>query len=97
MKGKWPGHGGPKGATPISQVLACALPHMRMSQAAVTLRQSFNQWENYTLLLEYCACVLLEPMLMRNPVKEVRVILVFCVSQKTKEHSLDSFSYRALS
>lgn len=26
MKGKWPGHGGPKGATPISQVAYPSLP-----------------------------------------------------------------------
>ena len=33
MKGKWPGHGGPKGATPISQVPYPSPPH----SAAVVL------------------------------------------------------------
>ena len=45
MKGKWPGHGGPKGATPISQVLCpCRPSHARMPlQAAVTC----SQWEAF--------------------------------------------------
>ena len=34
MKGKWPGHGGPKGATPISQVLAQGLPATRACRTA---------------------------------------------------------------
>ena len=102
MKGKWPGHGGPKGATPISQVLSRALPatcacRCRLLSHSFSISMSGKTECSIWRGLCMCPKVRNATSLQHSTINAylshtLSIELVAGVEQKTREQALDCLS-----